>query len=147
MATREVGLHSAAPQGSQQISGEHRSGMYRMYARASHGDILTRRGVSRGKDIFMRDTSIVSIDGYIVFHVQFQSRRLEPPRCACASRGYDAVCRQQGAVGQDHTTFRACCLLIVHDHDEGYGIPVARMCEDAARETGLAVRSRPGSRF
>lgn len=34
-------------------------------------------------------------------------------------------------------------LLVVHDHDEGYGIPVARMCADAAEATGIAVRSRP----
>jgi branched-chain amino acid transport system substrate-binding protein len=34
-------------------------------------------------------------------------------------------------------------LLIVHDHDEGYGVPVAGMCADAARESGLHVRSRP----
>ena len=34
-------------------------------------------------------------------------------------------------------------LLVVHDHDAGYGIPVGRMCADAARGRGLAVRSRP----
>jgi hypothetical protein len=34
-------------------------------------------------------------------------------------------------------------LLIVHDHDEGYGVPVARMCEDAAGARGLAVTARP----
>ena len=34
-------------------------------------------------------------------------------------------------------------LLIVHDHDAGYGVPVGRMCADAARSRGLAVRSRP----
>jgi branched-chain amino acid transport system substrate-binding protein len=34
-------------------------------------------------------------------------------------------------------------LLVVHDHDEGYGVPVGRMCVDAARERGLSVRSRP----
>ena len=31
-------------------------------------------------------------------------------------------------------------LLIVHDHDDGYGVPVARMCVEA---TAAAVRSRP----
>ena len=34
-------------------------------------------------------------------------------------------------------------LLIVHDHDAGYGVPVGRMCAEAARSRGLAVRSRP----
>lgn len=34
-------------------------------------------------------------------------------------------------------------LLVVHDHDEGYGIPVAGMCVAAARDKGIAVRSRP----
>ncbi|MEA2400788.1 MAG: branched-chain amino acid transport system substrate-binding protein [Thermoleophilaceae bacterium] len=34
-------------------------------------------------------------------------------------------------------------VLVLHDHDEGYGVPVGRMCVDAARERGLAVRSRP----
>jgi branched-chain amino acid transport system substrate-binding protein len=34
-------------------------------------------------------------------------------------------------------------LLVVHDHDEQYGVPVAAMCVRAARERGLAVRSRP----
>jgi ABC-type branched-subunit amino acid transport system substrate-binding protein len=34
-------------------------------------------------------------------------------------------------------------LLLVHDHDEGYGVPVGRMCEDAARARGLAVTARP----
>lgn len=34
-------------------------------------------------------------------------------------------------------------LLVVHDHDGGYGVPVGAMCADAARERGLAVRSRP----
>jgi hypothetical protein len=34
-------------------------------------------------------------------------------------------------------------LLIVHDHDAGYGVPVGRMCADAARNRGLAVRLRP----
>jgi branched-chain amino acid transport system substrate-binding protein len=33
-------------------------------------------------------------------------------------------------------------LLVVHDHDEGYGIPVGRMCADAARDRGLDVRLR-----
>jgi branched-chain amino acid transport system substrate-binding protein len=37
----------------------------------------------------------------------------------------------------------AGALLVVHDHDEGYGIPVGRMCADAARERGLAVDALP----
>jgi branched-chain amino acid transport system substrate-binding protein len=34
-------------------------------------------------------------------------------------------------------------LLVVHDHDAGYGVPVGAMCVAAARERGLAVRGRP----
>jgi branched-chain amino acid transport system substrate-binding protein len=34
-------------------------------------------------------------------------------------------------------------LLVVHDHDDGYGVPVGRMCLEAARERGLEARSRP----
>lgn len=34
-------------------------------------------------------------------------------------------------------------LLVVHDHDLDYGVSVGRMCLEAARERGLAVRSRP----
>ena len=34
-------------------------------------------------------------------------------------------------------------LLVVHDHDEGYGVPVGAMCVEAARERGVAVRARP----
>ena len=34
-------------------------------------------------------------------------------------------------------------LLVVHDHDSGYGVPVGEMCVKAARERGVAVRSRP----
>jgi ABC-type branched-subunit amino acid transport system substrate-binding protein len=34
-------------------------------------------------------------------------------------------------------------LLVVHDHDGGYGIPVGRMCVEAAQQRGLTVRSRP----
>jgi branched-chain amino acid transport system substrate-binding protein len=34
-------------------------------------------------------------------------------------------------------------LLIVHDHDDGYGVPVGEMCADAARARGLNVRARP----
>ena len=34
-------------------------------------------------------------------------------------------------------------VLVVHDHDEGYGVPVARMCVEAARDRGIVVRSRP----
>jgi branched-chain amino acid transport system substrate-binding protein len=34
-------------------------------------------------------------------------------------------------------------LLVVHDHDEGYGVPVGAMCAEAARDRGLEVRSRP----
>jgi branched-chain amino acid transport system substrate-binding protein len=34
-------------------------------------------------------------------------------------------------------------LLIVHDHDFDYGISVGAMCDAAARERGLDVRTRP----
>jgi branched-chain amino acid transport system substrate-binding protein len=34
-------------------------------------------------------------------------------------------------------------LLVVHDHDDGYGRPVGAMCAVAARERGLDVRDRP----
>jgi branched-chain amino acid transport system substrate-binding protein len=34
-------------------------------------------------------------------------------------------------------------VLIVHDHDEGYGVPVAQMCLEAATERGLSARARP----
>jgi hypothetical protein len=34
-------------------------------------------------------------------------------------------------------------LLIVHDHDADYGVAVVAMCEEAAREHGLTVRTRP----
>ena len=34
-------------------------------------------------------------------------------------------------------------LLVVHDHDEGYGIPVGALCADAARARGLVVHARP----
>jgi branched-chain amino acid transport system substrate-binding protein len=34
-------------------------------------------------------------------------------------------------------------LLVVHDHDEGYGIPVGRMCAAAARERGVRVAALP----
>jgi branched-chain amino acid transport system substrate-binding protein len=34
-------------------------------------------------------------------------------------------------------------LLVVHDHDEDYGVSVGAMCAAAARERGLEVRSRP----
>jgi branched-chain amino acid transport system substrate-binding protein len=34
-------------------------------------------------------------------------------------------------------------LLVVHDHDPWYGVPVGQMCVDAAHARGLAVRSRP----
>jgi branched-chain amino acid transport system substrate-binding protein len=33
-------------------------------------------------------------------------------------------------------------LLVVHDHDEDYGVAVGRMCAEAARERGLSVRAR-----
>src|SRR5919109_3304961 len=35
-------------------------------------------------------------------------------------------------------------LLVVHDHDQGYGVPVGAMCAEAARERG-AFASRVGS--
>ena len=34
-------------------------------------------------------------------------------------------------------------LLVVHDHDPGYGFPVGAMCVEAVRERGLSARSRP----
>lgn len=34
-------------------------------------------------------------------------------------------------------------LLVVHDHDDWYGVPVGGMCADAGRERGIAVRARP----
>jgi branched-chain amino acid transport system substrate-binding protein len=34
-------------------------------------------------------------------------------------------------------------LLVVHDHGEQYGVPVGEMCVRAARQRGVAVRSRP----
>lgn len=34
-------------------------------------------------------------------------------------------------------------VLVVHDHDDGYGVPVGRMCADALRAAGADVRSRP----
>jgi branched-chain amino acid transport system substrate-binding protein len=34
-------------------------------------------------------------------------------------------------------------LLVVHDHDDGYGVPVGAMCAEAARDRGLTVRARP----
>jgi branched-chain amino acid transport system substrate-binding protein len=33
-------------------------------------------------------------------------------------------------------------LLVVYDHEEGYGVPVGAMCVEAARSRGLGVRSR-----
>lgn len=34
-------------------------------------------------------------------------------------------------------------VLVVHDHDPGYGVAVGEMCAAAARERGLVVRLRP----
>jgi branched-chain amino acid transport system substrate-binding protein len=34
-------------------------------------------------------------------------------------------------------------LLVVHDHDEAYGIPVGAMCAEAASRHGITVRIRP----
>jgi branched-chain amino acid transport system substrate-binding protein len=34
-------------------------------------------------------------------------------------------------------------VLVVHDHDTDYGVPVGRLCADAARSRDLAVRVRP----
>jgi len=34
-------------------------------------------------------------------------------------------------------------LLVVHDHDPGYGFPVGAMCVEAVRDRGLGARSRP----
>jgi branched-chain amino acid transport system substrate-binding protein len=33
-------------------------------------------------------------------------------------------------------------LLVVHDHDDGYGVPVGEMCAGAARERGLTICAR-----
>jgi branched-chain amino acid transport system substrate-binding protein len=33
--------------------------------------------------------------------------------------------------------------LVVHDHDDGYGVPVGMMCAQALQAAGLDVRSRP----
>jgi branched-chain amino acid transport system substrate-binding protein len=34
-------------------------------------------------------------------------------------------------------------VLVVHDHDDGYGVPVAAMCARALQAAGVDVRSRP----
>jgi branched-chain amino acid transport system substrate-binding protein len=34
-------------------------------------------------------------------------------------------------------------LLVIHDHDDGYGVPVGRLCADAASDRGLAVAAVP----
>jgi branched-chain amino acid transport system substrate-binding protein len=34
-------------------------------------------------------------------------------------------------------------VLVVHDHDEDYGVPVGAMCAEAATAAGLSVRVRP----
>ena len=34
-------------------------------------------------------------------------------------------------------------VLVVHDHDDGYGVPVGRLCLQALREAGVDVRARP----
>lgn len=34
-------------------------------------------------------------------------------------------------------------LLVVHDHDPGYGLAVGAMCVEAVRERGVSARSRP----
>jgi ABC-type branched-subunit amino acid transport system substrate-binding protein len=34
-------------------------------------------------------------------------------------------------------------VLVVHDHDDGYGIPVGTMCAGALRDAGVGVRARP----
>jgi branched-chain amino acid transport system substrate-binding protein len=38
---------------------------------------------------------------------------------------------------------RVGSLLVVHDHDPGYGVAVGGMCAEAARERRISVRSRP----
>jgi len=38
---------------------------------------------------------------------------------------------------------RVSALLVVHDHDPGYGDPVGRMCVEAARGRGIEARGRP----
>ena len=34
-------------------------------------------------------------------------------------------------------------LLLVHDHDPWYGVPVGEMCSEAARDRGISVQARP----
>jgi branched-chain amino acid transport system substrate-binding protein len=34
-------------------------------------------------------------------------------------------------------------LLVVHDHDDGYGVPVGAMCAEATRAAGIETRARP----
>jgi branched-chain amino acid transport system substrate-binding protein len=34
-------------------------------------------------------------------------------------------------------------VLVVHDHDDGYGVPMGRMCAEAAAARGVAARTRP----
>ncbi len=34
-------------------------------------------------------------------------------------------------------------VLVVHDHDDGYGVPVGTMCAHAASEAGVIARRRP----
>jgi len=38
---------------------------------------------------------------------------------------------------------RVSTLLVVHDHDPGYGDPVGRMCVEAAKDRGIEARGRP----
>jgi branched-chain amino acid transport system substrate-binding protein len=52
-----------------------------------------------------------------------------------------------GAVARDAARWMAAadvgCVLVVHDHDEEYGVPVAAMCTAAAEGLGIHVRVRP----
>jgi len=34
-------------------------------------------------------------------------------------------------------------VLVIHDHDDGYGVPVGRMCLRALQDAGLDARARP----
>ena len=54
---------------------------------------------------------------------------------------HDGICAQAVARWLVETSVGE--VLIVHDHDPGYGAPVGAMCCEAAREIGLRARIRP----
>jgi branched-chain amino acid transport system substrate-binding protein len=65
---------------------------------------------------------------------------LDGPTLVRLSPG-DAVGARAIAAWLDEAGVRE--LLVVHDHDDFYGVPVAAMCADAAGERGVSVRTRP----